>query len=169
MDYQEELVEFLVHFHIKRDYFECHEILEEVWQNEGRKSEILVGLIQIAVCFYHYRRNNLSGAMKLAKRALIKIGNNKKDFLALGFDYDSMIEKLKKTLTRLEQNLPYQAIELPLHDECSLLSQYHKVTQKLKATDPYNVHSFIVHKHLLRDRSEVENNRKQALKSRSKK
>ncbi|PAD68333.1 hypothetical protein CHH83_14265, partial [Bacillus sp. 7586-K] len=32
--YDQEYIDFLVHFHCDRDYFECHEILEEHWKKD---------------------------------------------------------------------------------------------------------------------------------------
>lgn len=52
--YPKAYIEYLVHFHSDRDYFECHEILEEHWKQDGRNKGWLV-LIQTAVAFYHYR------------------------------------------------------------------------------------------------------------------
>ncbi|KPC99353.1 hypothetical protein LR69_02339 [Geobacillus sp. BCO2] len=66
--YPNAYIEYLVHFHSDRDYFECHEILEEHWKQDGRNKGWLV-LIQMAVAFYHYRRGNTSGALRLIRRA----------------------------------------------------------------------------------------------------
>lgn len=37
--YPPEYIEFLYHFHCDRDYFECHEILEELWKKILKKRE----------------------------------------------------------------------------------------------------------------------------------
>lgn len=39
--YPAEYLEYLVYFHADRDYFECHEILEEYWKEQGMNN--LVG------------------------------------------------------------------------------------------------------------------------------
>ena len=62
MNFPQKYIEYLVHFHGDRDYFECHEILEEYWKkiDNGNKESIWVGLIQLAVANYHHRRKNLT-------------------------------------------------------------------------------------------------------------
>lgn len=82
--YPDAYIQFLVHFHGDRDYFECHEILEEYWKEtiKGDKQSIWVGLIMLAVSNYHFRRNNNSGAQRTLQKA-ISIFENKKRKVAL--------------------------------------------------------------------------------------
>ena len=74
MGYPKAYILYLVHFHGDRDYFECHEILEEHWKEMDPKDRMShwVGLIQIAVAVYHERRENRQGAI----RTLTKATNN---------------------------------------------------------------------------------------------
>lgn len=65
-------VQFVRHFNGDRDYFECHELLEELWMEEGRHP-LLQGLLQAAVALYHWRNGNVSGAAKLMRLALGKL------------------------------------------------------------------------------------------------
>ncbi len=47
-------------------FFRCHEVLEQLWlHTEGRPRKFYQGLIQAAVAFYHWSRDNLGGAMSL--------------------------------------------------------------------------------------------------------
>ena len=49
-----------------REFFRCHEVLEQLWlQTSGRPRDFYKGLIQAAVAFYHWSRNNPAGAMSL--------------------------------------------------------------------------------------------------------
>jgi len=58
----------------ERDFFECHELLEEMWRNtSGDESRFYQGLIQAAVCFYHWGNANFDGAMRLARTSLEKL------------------------------------------------------------------------------------------------
>lgn len=51
-----------------RDWFECHETLEELWVVEsGEVRDFLQGFIQIAVALHHWRNNNHGGAVRLLK------------------------------------------------------------------------------------------------------
>jgi predicted metal-dependent hydrolase len=52
-------------------FFECHEVLEEVWNEVGASERaFLQGLIQVAVGFYHWTRHNPVGAERVLRRAL---------------------------------------------------------------------------------------------------
>lgn len=47
-------------------YFECHETLEEIWQEEeGDVRDLYKGLIQVAAAFVHITRGNVPGARRL--------------------------------------------------------------------------------------------------------
>jgi len=72
MAYDEKFVHFIVLFNIDRDYFECHEVMEELWLEEGR-NRFYQGLLQVAVGLHHWRNDNLSGAVKLFTAALEKL------------------------------------------------------------------------------------------------
>ena len=49
-----------------RQFFACHEVLEQLWlKTEGRARDFYKGLIQAAVAFYHWSRNNSGGAISL--------------------------------------------------------------------------------------------------------
>lgn len=54
----------------RRAFFECHDTLEEVWQGlRGPGRDLLQGLIQVAVAFYHLTNGNAEGARSLFGRA----------------------------------------------------------------------------------------------------
>lgn len=65
-------VAFVYYFNVERDYFECHEVMEELWLTEGR-SPVFQGLLQVAVGLYHYRNGNASGAVKLFSQGIDKL------------------------------------------------------------------------------------------------
>lgn len=47
-------------------YYECHETLEEIWQEEeGEVRDLYKGLIQVAAAFVHITRGNDRGARRL--------------------------------------------------------------------------------------------------------
>src|SRR5690242_18943784 len=59
------------------EFFECHEVLEQVWLNaQQQKTLFLQGLIQIAVSFYHLRRGNTIGAERLLSAGVSKLKAN---------------------------------------------------------------------------------------------
>jgi predicted metal-dependent hydrolase len=50
----------------RREFFEAHEVWEDVWHAcQGPTRDFFQGLIQVAVCLYHFRRGNTRGARKL--------------------------------------------------------------------------------------------------------
>jgi len=65
-------VAFVDHFNGDQDYFECHEVMEELWLDHGR-DPVLQGLLQAAVGLYHWRNDNRAGAVKLFTGALRKL------------------------------------------------------------------------------------------------
>ncbi|MFN0095173.1 MAG: DUF309 domain-containing protein [Dehalococcoidia bacterium] len=49
-------------------YYECHETLEEIWQEEpGEVRDLYKGLIQLAAAFVHLSRANYVGAERLLR------------------------------------------------------------------------------------------------------
>jgi predicted metal-dependent hydrolase len=63
----------LAHFNA-REFFEAHEVWEEVWLVEVEPEKtFLQGIIQIAAAFHHYGRGNTDGAETLLAAGIIKI------------------------------------------------------------------------------------------------
>jgi predicted metal-dependent hydrolase len=63
----------LAHFNA-REFFEAHEVWEEVWLTEGEPEKtFLQGIIQIAAAFHHYRRGNSDGAETLLAAGIVKL------------------------------------------------------------------------------------------------
>ena len=57
-----------------REFFHCHEVLEEAWTSEGGpRREFLQALIHIAVGFYHCQRGNLAGTRGQLRKGLRKL------------------------------------------------------------------------------------------------
>ena len=63
----------LAHFNA-REFFEAHEVWEEIWLAEDEPERtFLQGLIQIAAAFHHYRRGNSDGAESLLAAGIVKL------------------------------------------------------------------------------------------------
>lgn len=55
-------------------FFECHEVLEELWRPErGARRLFLQGVIHLAVGFYHHQQGNRMGAERQLKKGLKKL------------------------------------------------------------------------------------------------
>jgi len=167
MIYPKPYLEFLMYFHGNRDYFECHEVLEEYWKcvDPKNRSSHWVGLIQLAVGLYHYRRGNLSGAARTFKKAVQNIELNQDELSRLGIHPGKLQEKLVEITHGLSTNQPYSSINIPLTD----VSLQEKV-QSLCEDNGYSwcspsdlKNNELIHRHSLRDRSEVILERKNAL------
>ncbi len=64
-DYEPLYLAGIVHFNAC-DYFESHEVWEELWtEYRGPSRKFYQGLIQAAVALYHFGNGNLRGARKL--------------------------------------------------------------------------------------------------------
>ena len=58
----------------ERDFFECHDVLEELWTGtHTEERRFLQGLIQAAVGLYHFGNGNLGGARKMYRAAVDKL------------------------------------------------------------------------------------------------
>ncbi|HEY9677170.1 MAG TPA: DUF309 domain-containing protein [Drouetiella sp.] len=58
----------------KREFFDCHETLEHLWTHDrSDERELIQGIIQIAVGYYHFLRENHVGALKLLRRGLERV------------------------------------------------------------------------------------------------
>ncbi|WP_058303527.1 DUF309 domain-containing protein [Gorillibacterium timonense] len=100
MSYDPLYIAHLHYFNRERDYFECHEVLEELWLREGRNL-LYQGLLQVAVGLYHHRNGNLNGAFKLFTGALQKLAPYPPD--ALGIDLNRLRRESEAYLIGLRQ------------------------------------------------------------------
>ncbi|MBW7457491.1 DUF309 domain-containing protein [Paenibacillus sepulcri] len=80
------------------DYFECHEVMEEMWLEEGRNT-LYQGLLQAAVGLHHWRNDNYSGAVKLFTQAENKLASYP-DVL-MGLDLGMLRQDMARVLAPL--------------------------------------------------------------------
>ncbi|MBO8172389.1 MAG: DUF309 domain-containing protein [Bacillaceae bacterium] len=169
--YPEAYIHYLVHFHATRDYFECHEILEEYWKSlpPSKDHDIWVGLIQLAVSLYHQRRDNFAGAVKMMKGALNNLEPCGEKLKELGLNPDELIPALKTRLREQELKQPYYSMNLPIKDpelerQCLDLCE----RKGVKWGEPSRLSdTFLIHKHKLRDRSDVIAERRRQLQQKN--
>lgn len=59
----------------RRQFFECHEVLEDLWRPlpPGPEKQFLQGLLQVGVGFHHLLNNNYTGAKNLLGAGLDKL------------------------------------------------------------------------------------------------
>ncbi|MFQ6608730.1 MAG: DUF309 domain-containing protein [Fidelibacterota bacterium] len=103
----EELFHQGVNAYNQNDFFEAHELWEELWSDYPIKDRILVqGLIQVAVSFYHLYSDNLKGARSLMEKALSKfqhgIDSGKKLISYGQIDWENFVSNLVLCQKELE-------------------------------------------------------------------
>ncbi|MEH6953357.1 DUF309 domain-containing protein [Neobacillus drentensis] len=168
--YPSEYIDFLAHFHGDRDYFECHELLEDYWKKTDpkNKNSIWVGFILLSVSAYHHRRSNFSGARRTLIKA-IKIFELHSDFLTkLGIHHVDFHHLLNRQITALQKGELYRSIFLPLSNS-TLLEAAKKVSEQKGFTwgnESDLTNNLLVNRHKLRDRSPIIEERNQSLKIR---
>ncbi|MCZ8512110.1 DUF309 domain-containing protein [Paenibacillus filicis] len=106
-------VQFIYYFNFERDYFECHEVMEELWLEEGR-DPLYQGLLQVAVGLYHYRNGNPNGSVKLFTAGLEKL--NGFGGIELGIDLKRLREDSERYLDKLHkrEKEPFEFYDLDI-------------------------------------------------------
>ncbi|TKD69903.1 DUF309 domain-containing protein [Pseudalkalibacillus hwajinpoensis] len=157
--YSEAYIEYLVHFHGLRDYFECHEILEEHWKEDPRGKRKLhwVGLIQVAVGLYHHRRSNFTGAERMIANAKRIISTERIELEKLAIDVDQLLLHLSDEQQLIHSKAPYAGFEIPItskelldtcRERCTNLGYVYGSFSDLSNPD-------LVHRHSRRDRTDI--------------
>lgn len=149
-------IDYCTYFNGDKDYFECHEVLEELWKEiaPGDKQHALVGLIQVATALYHWRRNNYSGAQKtLSSSIRILQQQGKAPYFSI-IDHEKLLNNCDQSLTYINAKQPFTAFSLHFLDAAFAEMVSARIMQ-LPTTDEH----FIMNKHTLRDRSHVINQR----------
>ncbi|WP_231594302.1 DUF309 domain-containing protein [Paenibacillus algorifonticola] len=179
MKYPDHYVSYLVEFHATRDFFECHELLEEYWKEHpaDERALIWVGLIQLAVGQYHERRGNLAGAAKMYAQALGKLTAESLD--SLGLDGAKAVVELEAALARAEKledaiSSAYKDINLVIVDAQLQVLCEQECAERGLAQSKWGLPSemadeALIHRHTLRDRSDVIAARAEAIAARKKK
>lgn len=170
--YSQEFIHYLAHFHGDRDYFECHEILEEYWKkvDEKNKDSILVAFIGLAVSNYHHRRNNFSGALKTLKKAIQIFQQKREEISRYGLNSSQLIDILQKRFYEIQRFKKYSSFNLPIIDMKLIQLCVETCAEKgfnwCQLSDLSN--KDLIHKHINRDRSGVINERNRAREKKSK-
>lgn len=84
-----------------KEFFDCHETLEDVWREYLETDrELIQGIIQISVAYYHLGRENFLGAKKLFARGLPRV--KKYGEAHFGLRLDNFVHKVEEDSIRLE-------------------------------------------------------------------
>lgn len=99
IDFEEQYREGIRLFN-EEDFFECHEVFEELWSESlGDDKKFLQGMIQAAVALFHFGNENFGGAKKLynsARQRLQPLGEQYMGIALSRFvaDFDACFQEL---------------------------------------------------------------------------
>ncbi|QJD82516.1 DUF309 domain-containing protein [Cohnella herbarum] len=156
--YPDEYIQYLAEYNGSRDYFECHEIMEEYWKEHPESAYVScwLVLIRIPVCLYHARRGNRKGAVKLMGKAVEEA--DPRLFDELGIDGEKLVVKLREKIEEwTNAESIYSDIELPIRDDGLLESAKQRCSELgyRWGIPGLEAGNDVIHRHLTRDRSEV--------------
>lgn len=117
MSYEPLYVAYLVYFNRDQDYFECHEVLEELWLERDRDPRYK-GLLQVAVGLFHFRNNNVRGAYKMFTSAVSRLEGYPEDELGISLGkLVSEVRRYAKQLSSYETHpFPYRDLTIEIGD-----------------------------------------------------
>ncbi len=96
----------------QRQFFECHEVLEEIWLEETEEEKpFYQGIIQVAAGFHHYLNGNLAGTSSLLRQGVEKLRGFPPDSHSL--DLAGLLGALNPWLDHLAAGLPTDSLPLP--------------------------------------------------------
>jgi len=144
-------VAFLKHFNETFDYFECHEFLEDYWKEVSprQKNHALTALILLATSMYHWRRGNFSGAIKTMKSSAKRMEETKNSPFFENFNCQKLTENMTDALVLMTNNQAFQKFSIEVSNP-----QLQTLVNELNIERKDDLH-FLTHKHMLRDRSEI--------------
>lgn len=148
--YKRSFVLFLSYFNRNRDYFECHEVLEEHWKEvaPGVRDHELVGFIQLATGMYHWRRGNYRGAQTILAKASRHLRLHPTSSYYTGIDMATLLAQLTHIEHQVQQQAPFKPFAISIVDA--------KLQAQVTAAPlPDLSEDFIRDKHKLRNRDDV--------------
>lgn len=156
-------VQFIKEFNVTHDYFECHEVLEDYWKEVApkQKNHPLTALILMSTSMYHWRRGNNPGALKTMKTSIKRLIETSGSPFYETIDYSNLIQDTTSSLIQMQENESFQPFLVSIKDPHlnSLVDNYSIETSYDK--------NFLIHKHMLRDRSEILAEREKSKKRRN--
>ncbi|MFC7285822.1 DUF309 domain-containing protein [Phocicoccus pinnipedialis] len=153
---------------IEQDYFECHEIMEDAWKSKGTftKMDKEVFLVLIATAEYHYRRDNLNGAKRSYIRALNIFHSHPFNLNSIGLK-ESFIDLIGERIKEID-DAPFKPLSYPIIDSVFNAlyeaSDFDSITEFESYLNEIHIKNHeTVHRHKIRDRTDVIEERLMAL------
>ncbi|PYE52356.1 DUF309 domain-containing protein [Paenibacillus barcinonensis] len=116
--YEPLYIDYLIYFNRDQDYFECHEVLEELWLERDREP-LYKGLLQVAVGLYHYRNGNLRGGLMMLQSSLelMEAYPNVMLGIRLGELKEQVGRLVKQLLASKSGSLEYRDLSIQIEDK----------------------------------------------------
>lgn len=103
----------------EREFFDCHEILEELWNDQVEpEKQLTQGIIQIAVAYYHALRGNRVGAERLIIKGLPRVKKFLPEFKTI--QLLSFVEAVEKDFESVKSGAEAEKLILP-HIYCDII------------------------------------------------
>jgi uncharacterized protein len=110
--------QYLYEFHVTRDYYRCHDFLEEWWFELGNPQDhLLMAFIQLAVAQYHWRADNLKGAQILYEKSLRIFKMNFDKIHEYGINANRLIQQMEEAKKNVELLDTFYEYNLPIMDD----------------------------------------------------
>ncbi|GGA25342.1 DUF309 domain-containing protein [Psychrobacillus lasiicapitis] len=144
-------VQFIKEFNGTKDYFECHELLEDYWKevSQARKNHPLTAFILLSTSMYHWRRGNITGAIKTMNGSIKRFVETSPSVYYDTINYTKLMQDTTHSISLLKEKKAFQQFTIELMNE-----QLERLVDALGITTEEDLH-FLTHKHMLRDRSEI--------------
>lgn len=129
-------VAFLVYFNRDRDYFECHEVMEELWLAKGH-DPLYKGLLQVAVGLFHFRYGNVMGAWKMLCSAAERLRPYPAD--CLGIDLGKLRSEAAKYAADLQayEQRPFAYYDLTIDiTDAELYAAVEQASREIPPNEP---------------------------------
>lgn len=111
--------EFIDVFQNQRDFFKCHEILEDIWVEETKcetRKHVSINLLLIAVGLYHWRNKNFKGAIQVLENSLNNFDEVSTDMEKININSKLLKERVLEVINSLKNKKTYEEIYLPLYE-----------------------------------------------------
>lgn len=114
-DYPEQYREGLRLFN-EEDFFECHDVLEELWsESTGAERKFIQGLIQASIALFHFGNENFGGAKKLYISARKNLDPFGAEFM--GIQLGTFLQDFQQCFQELLDNTEAYPTTVTLRDE----------------------------------------------------
>ena len=100
----------------EEEFFECHDVLEELWsETVGKERKFLQGLIQASIALFHFGNENFGGAKKLYLSAVKNLDFHGDEFM--GIKLGEFLQDFQRCFQELLDNTETYPTTVAIRDE----------------------------------------------------